>query len=205
MKTSSKTLIVICSFLFFITSVCNSADIVNIVRNSSFEDGTVEWQLLITAPAAAKWEVEKNGVAGKCVHMSITAVSGTSWHVEIHQGNQVLKAGQEYTFNFWVKTEEGVTRVIQPGIEGLGASDWWQDINITGKWSEFTKTWIQGLSGSATIHFALAQVKGEVWLDHVRLYEGKYKEEDLEKFNEKGKAVKSKGKLVTTWASIRYL
>jgi len=205
MKSLKGLLFLICSLFFIIAGFCNSAEVENMARNPSFEDGTVEWQLLVTAPAAAKWVSEKDGVAGKCVHISITAVSGTSWHVEIHQGNQMLKANQEYTFNFWAKAEEGITRAIQPGMEGIGASDWWQDTNITDKWSEFTKTWIQTLNGAATIHFAIAQVKGEIWLDHVRLYEGKYQEEDLEELNQEKKAVDSKGKLAATWASIRCL
>ncbi|MDQ1329428.1 MAG: CBM-cenC protein, partial [Candidatus Poribacteria bacterium] len=173
MKALRLILLAFC-ISFVITGVSFSGDVVNMVQNSSFEDGTTGWQLLITAPAGAKWEVEKDGVVGKCVHVTITAVSGTSWHVEIHQPNMVLKAGQEYTYNFWYKSGVGEVRVIQPGVEGLGASDWWQDINIKDKWEEFTKTWIQSLAGSATLHFAVAQTKGEVYLDQVRLYEGKY-------------------------------
>jgi hypothetical protein len=175
----------------------------NIVRNPSFEDGTAEWQLLITAPAAATWEVVEEGVVGDCVYIDVSAVSGTDWHVEIHQPNQMLDGGETYTFNFWVKTSEDVgSRPFGPGIEGLGASDWWETFNINDEWQEFSRTWEQGLSGSATIHYGLGQVKGDVWLDHVRLYIGEYVEENLEDI-EVEKAVESKGKLATAWGSIK--
>jgi len=187
---------------FVIASVSFSGEVDNMVLNPSFEDGTVNWQLLVTAPAAAKWETEKDGVVGDLLHVTITAVSGTSWHVEIHQPGMAFKAGQEYTFNFWAKTVDGETRVIQPGMEGLGASDWWQDTNINGEWAEFTKTWVQSLAGSATIHFALAQTKGGILLDQVRLYEGKYQKEDLENLGTV-KAVEFSNKLATTWSNIK--
>lgn len=175
----------------------------NIVRNPSFEDGTAEWQLLVTAPAAATWEVVEEGVVGDCVCIDVSEISGTDWHVEIHQPNQMLEGGETYTFNFWVKTSEDVgSRRFGPGIEGLGASDWWQTININDEWQEFSRTWEQGLTGSATIHFGLGHDKGDVYLDHVRLYIGEYVEEDLEEF-EIEKAVESKGKLATAWGSIK--
>jgi len=190
--------------ILLLTGIAYSAEIKNMARNPSFEDGTAEWQLLVTAPAAAEWKSEDGGVAGKCVHLTIKAITGTSWHVEIHQGGQVMKNGQEYTFDFWAKASEN--RAIQPGIEGLGASDWWQDFSINDKWSEFKRTWVQTLNGSATIHLAVAQAKGEIWIDHIRLYEGKYKEEDFEKLkNEKKIAVESKGKLPVTWCKIKSL
>ena len=203
MKSLKLILMVFC-ISFVITGVSLSGEVANMVQNPSFEDGTTGWQLLVTAPAAATWKVEKDGVVGQCVHITITAVSGTSWHVEIHQPGMSLKLGQEYTYNFWYKAADDEVRVIQPGVEGLGASDWWQDINIKGTWEEFTKTWIQSLAGSATLHFAVAQTKGEVYLDQVRLYEGKYQKEDIEALNnEKGKAVEFKNKLATVWGDIR--
>ncbi len=175
----------------------------NIVRNPSFEEGTAQWQLLITAPAAATWEVEEEGVVGDCVVIDVSEVSGTDWHVEIHQSGQMLEGGETYTFNFWVKTSEDVgSRRIGPGIEGLGASDWWETYNVTDEWQEFSRTWEQGLTGSATIHFGLGHDKGDIWLDHVRLYMGEYIEEDLEEF-EVDKAVELKGKLATAWGSIK--
>jgi hypothetical protein len=201
MKALRLILLVFC-ISFVITGVSFSVDVVNMVRNPSFEDGTGEWQLLITAPAAAKWEVVKDGVSGKCVKVSVTAVSGTGWHVEIHQSGQILKLGQEYTFNFWAKTIEGEARVVQPGMEGIGgAGDWWQDANIKGEWTEFSKTWIQALAGNSTIHFVVAQTKGDFLLDHVRLYEGKYQKEELGK--EQLKAIELKGNLATTWGNVR--
>lgn len=185
------------------TGVIHSKEVVNIARNPSFEDGTVEWQLLITAPAAAKWEVEKEGgVAGQCVHINVSAVTGTSWHVEIHQGGQAFKADQKYTFDFWAKASE--MRAIQPGMEGLGGSDWWQDFNIKEEWVEFKRTWVQSLTGSATIHLAIAQSKGDIWIDHFRLYEGDYVEEDFDKLNKQTKkAVDVNGKLAATWCGIK--
>jgi hypothetical protein len=184
-------------------SIAYAEEVENIARNPSFEDGVAQWQLLITPPAAAKWEVEKEGIAGECVYIDVSAVTGTDWHVEIHQGGQALKAGQEYTFNFWAKTADVASRPIGPGMEGIGGgADWWETFNITEEWKEFSKTWVQAANGSATIHFGLGQVKGDVWLDHIRLYEGDYQEEDLEQF-EGDQAVELKGKLTTTWGNIK--
>jgi hypothetical protein len=194
-------LLIILTFLFVINAGY-TAEIKNIARNPSFEDGTVEWQLLVTAPAAGKWESEKEGVAGKCVHITISAISGTDWHIEIHQSNQALKASQKYTFNFWAKTADKRIRVVGPGIEGLGGSDWWETFNIDEKWKEFSKTWVQAAGGNATIHFGLGQSKDDVWLDHIRLYEGDYQKEDLEQFKEK-QGIELKDKLATTWSNIK--
>ena len=85
---------------------------------------------------------------------------------------------------------------------GLGGSDWWATFNINDEWQEYSRTWVQSLDGSATIHMGLGQVKGDVWLDHFRLYEGDYVEEDLEKFVI-DQAVEFRDKLAVTWGGIR--
>lgn len=194
------SLVAVCISLF-LAGVGYAEEVENIARNPSFEDGVAQWQLLITAPAAAEWEVEDEGVSGECVHINVTAVTGTDWHVEIHQSAQALEAGQTYTFNFWGKTADVPSRPVGPGIEGIGASDWWEVFNITEEWQEFSRTWVQSLNGSATIHFGLGQVKGDVWLDHIRLYEGDYQEPDLDQPKEQ--LVQLRGKLVTTWGDIK--
>jgi hypothetical protein len=203
MKKRIKSLFITFFVCLMIAGFAYSADINTMARNPSFEDGTGEWQLLVTAPAAANWQTDKGGVDGKCVNVNVTAVSGTGWHVEIHQSGMALKAGQKYTFNFWAKTVEGETRVIQPGLEGIGgAGDWWQDFTVKGEWAEFSKTWDQSLAGSATIHFAVAQTKGAFLLDRVRLYEGVYQKEELKQENTK--AVSSSGKLPITWGELKW-
>jgi len=187
----------------FLVSVTYGVEGENIVRNPSFEDGVDQWQLLVTAPAAAVWEAEDEGVAGQCAHISVTNVSGTDWHIEIHQSGQPLEAGQEYTFNVWGKTADVPNRPIGPGLEGIGgAGDWWETFIITEEWQEFSRTWVQAVAGSSTVHFALGQVKGEIWLDHIRLYEGVYVEADLEDFKQ-DQAVELRDKLAITWGGIK--
>lgn len=54
------------------------------------------------------------------------------------------------------------------------------------------------------IRIATGQAKEKVWVDHVRLYEGQYEEEDLDELQGRiVRAVAPSGKLATAWASIK--
>ena len=145
---------------FLLASAIYAEEVENIARNPSFEDDVVEWQLLVTAPAAASWEVEDEGVSGQCVHITVDNVTGTDWHIEIHQGGQTLEKDQQYTFSVWAKTVDVPSQPLGTGMEGIGVSDWWNTVNITEEWKEYSRTWVQSVSGSGTIHFGLGFVKG---------------------------------------------
>jgi len=52
----------------------------------------------------------------------------------------------------------------------------------------------------ASLYIWLGQVKGEIWIDGVRLYEGK--KQEREEFVPP-KSVEAEGKLIATWAAIK--
>jgi len=184
-------------------------EIENLARNPDFEDGIVEWVLELhgDAGAVAELKVDKDGVVGdKCALVETMKLdgSGTWWHTGLNQNGHIVEAGVTYTLAFWAKSE-----VKRPICACMGENhDPWGNWNmqtffITPEWQEYWVTWTSLVTDkNARIRIPTGQFKDEVWVDHVRLYEGTYKEEDLEGITMK-RPVEPSGKLATTWAEVK--
>ena len=79
----------------------------------------------------------------------------------------------------------------------------------SGEWAEYSMTWNHPETLANTwvmIHAPGSAVngvsKGELWIDHVRVYEGEYLEDELSA-GEIVKAVEPEDRLVDTWGRIK--
>ena len=177
--------------------------------NPSFEEipDFKDWTQYVNAAAAAFFDIDKEAIEGKqCAHIEVTEVSGTNWHVGLTQDALTVEAGELYTVDFFAKAD--VKRIINLELKrSPGQGDWEgiasQDITINEEWDEYfiNFTPSKDYEGTAFLGFWVAQFKGEVWIDGVRLYEGK--KQEREEIVPKP-SVESNGKLVNTWAAIKW-
>jgi hypothetical protein len=200
---------VVCLFVFVFIAAQANADEPELVNlNPSFEEvpNFNHWSQYINAEAGATFDIDKDAIEGKqCAHIDVVKVSGTNWHVGLTQDGLTVEAGQMYTVDFFAKAD--AKRIIAIEVKrSPGEGDWEgitsSDITITDEWAEYSHTFTPGKDYKQTAFFGfwLGQVKGEVWIDGVRLYEGKKQErEDLVT----PKSVDANGKLITRWAAIK--
>ena len=93
-----------------------------------------------------------------------------------------------------------------------GADPWTrfnqESFTINGEWNEYSMTWIHPETLANTwlmVHISGSDArvdKGKLWIDHIRVYEGEYMEDE---FSE-GKivqAVEPGDKLVTVWGEMK--
>lgn len=179
----------------------------NLVRNPDFEDGIIGWELELHGDqgAAATLTTDKDGVVGKLCALVETQSfgGGTWWHTGLNQTGHAVEDGVTYTLSFWAKSE---TERIISACMAENHDPWgnWnmQDFTITMEWQEYSLTWTSAtIDPNARIRISMGQAKEAVWVDHVRLYEGDYVEEDIEGFTEQ--PVKPASSLATTWASVK--
>ena len=182
-------------------------ELINVVEpNGSFEQDYVGWWHGISDGAEAIMSIDdKDAIDGdKCAYIEVVTVTGTNWHVGIGHSELTLFEGEKYTADFYAKAD--VPRVISMEIK-VSPPDPYENItetnvNINEEWAEFSQSFVpaRDYSAIAQIDFWLGQVVGEVWIDGVRVYEGdkQDREDDSPQIS-----VAAKGKLTTTWASIK--
>ena len=211
MKSTVHFTLFVSSLSFFILAgwvAQAEEEVQNLVANPDFVDMQQKWRL-VTSSGAANWEVEeKDGVGDdeECVFIEVTALPDPWWHIYLTQSDIPLEKGKKYTYCVWARTEEGGNKDITLKVQ-KGTDPWTAYISkpfaIDGEWKEYWVTWNQfeAQANSQIIVFvgsAQRIGKDKLWLDHFRVYEGDYKEDELSP-----KAVKSKGKLVNVWGSIK--
>jgi len=206
----SLTFAMMLLFLTFLLCSMSIAGDENFARNPDFEDGIVEWETEIHAEtgAAAQLKSDKGGVVGDlCALFETQNIdgSGTWWHTGLNQSGHAVKNGVTYTLAFWAKAE--VKRKIGACLaENHDPWDNWsmQEFNITPEWQEYWVTWNSpAVDKNARIRIPMGYSKEKVWVDHVRFYEGQYKEEDLGGLVINKKLVEPLGKLAITWAKVK--
>jgi len=198
----------LCLFAFtFIVFQANADDELELVNsNPGFEENFQNWSQYVNAPAEAGFDIDKDAYEGKnCVHIDIKEISGTNWHVGLTQDGLTIDAGEKYTVDFFAKAD--VKRIIAIEVKrSPGEGDWEgitaSDITITDEWAEYSHAFTPAKDYKQTAFFGfwLGQVKGEVWIDGVRIYEGKKQEREEWVIP---KSVEAKGKLITIWAAIK--
>jgi len=200
---------ILCLLAFtFIVAQANADELELINMNPSFEEvpNFNLWEQYVNPPASAIFDIDKDAIEGKqCAHIDVGNVSGTNWHVGLTQDGLTLEAGQMYTADFLAKAD--AKRIIALEVKrSPGQGDWEGiteiDINITDEWAEYSHSFTPGkdYKQTAFLGFWLGQVKGEIWIDGVRLYEGK--KQEREEFVPP-KSVEAEGKLIATWAAIK--
>lgn len=190
--------------LLLVQTAMAGEEIENLVSNPDFDEGgTFGWSLNTGGNSAGEMKAEKDGVVGDCAYVKIDAVGPDAWNPEIHSPKFDVEIDEVYTVSFWAKTEEGKTRPLGVKFEQL---DTWTGpsttITITDEWTEyhFSPTMTMSSPPAVVIHIAFNNLKEDVWLDHFRVYQGEYVEEEELSETE---AVEPVGKLTTTWGQIK--
>ena len=180
----------------------------NILKNGDFDLNLEGWHHWTHADAAALFQTEgkkAEPVAGKKVaYIKISKAGNAVWHVQFYQQPFTLDKGTTYTYNLWAKSEKPRTVVMRILHQGDPWNEYVrQTINLSEAWKEFFITFkmpVDDVSSRAGI--IMGAQKGDVWLDHIRLYEGEFAS-DIE--GAEPQAVDLSDKLATTWAALRNL
>lgn len=177
----------------------------NILKNGDFDLSLEGWHHWTHADAAALFQTEgkkAEPVVGKKVAYVKISKAGELWHIQFYQQPFTLEKGTTYTYSLWAKSEKprNVTmRIIHQGAPWTVYSG--KSIRLSEDWKEFFITFEMPADDvSSRAGIIMGAEKVDVWLDHIRLYEGEYVA-DIE--GAEPQAVESSDKLTTTWATLK--
>ena len=210
MNTTKGTLTYIClsvSMLLFGLATLAYAEKLpeNILNNGDFDLKLDGWHHWTHADAAALFQTEgkkAEPIAGKNAAYVKISKAGALWHIQFYQQPFTLEKGTTYTYNLWAKSEKPrnvVMRILHQG-------DPWneyakKEIGLTEEWKEFFITFKMTADDVSTrAGIIMGAEKVDVWLDHIRLYEGEYVS-DIE--GAEPQAVEPSDKLATIWATLK--
>ncbi len=178
----------------------------NILKNSDFDLNLEGWQHWAHETATATFQTEGRKaepiVGKKVAYIKISKAGDAIWHIQFYQQPFTLEKGTTYTYNLWAKSEKPRTirmRIIHQG-------DPWTEyavkpINLSEAWQEFFVTFkmpVDDVSSRADIIMGAEKV--DVWIDHVRVYEGEFIS-DID--GAKPQAVDPSDKLTITWVALK--
>ena len=178
----------------------------NILNNGDFDHHLQGWRHWTHESANALFQTEAKKaepIAGKNVaYIKINKVGNALGHIQFYQQPFTLFKGTTYTYSLWAKSEKprNVTmRIMHQGVPWNVYSG--RSIGLSEEWKEFFITFempVDDVNSRAGIIMGLEKV--DVWLDHIRLYEGEYVS-DIE--GAEPQAVEPSDKLATTWATLK--
>ena len=178
----------------------------NILENGDFDDQLAEWHHWTHDSAEALFTTEGNRaepIVGKNVaYIRINKAGDDLWHIQFYQQPFTLEKGTTYTYSLWAKSEKprNVTmRIIHQGDPWTVYAP--KSLNLSEEWKEFFITFempVDDVNSRAGIIMGTQKI--DVWLDHIRLYEGKYVS-DVE--GAEPHAVQPTNKLATMWAALK--
>ena len=177
----------------------------NILNNGDFDLHLQGWHHWAHADAAALFQTEgkkAEPITGKnAVYIKISK-AGELWHIQFYQQPFTLEKGTTYTYNLWAKSEKPRSVVMRILHQGAPWNEYARKaINLTEEWKEFFITFKMTADDVNTrAGIIMGAEKVDVWLDHIRLYEGEFVS-DIE--GAEPQAVEGSGKLTTTWATLK--
>ncbi len=194
-------------WLFGLTTLSYSEKLPeNILKNGDFDLKLDGWHHWTHESAAAVFQTEGNKaepIVGKnAAYIKINKGGNALGHIQLYQQPFTLEKDTTYTYSLWAKSEKprNVTmRIMHQGAPWTVYAP--KSINLTEEWKEFFITFempVDDVNSRAGIIMGIEKV--DVWLDHIRLYEGKYIS-DIE--GAEPHAVESANKLTTTWAKLK--
>lgn len=179
----------------------------NILKNGDFDLNLEGWHHWTHADAAALFQTEgkkAEPISGKKVAYIKINKAGALWHIQFYQQPFTLEKGTTYTYNLWAKSEKprGVTmRILHQGAPWNEYAS--KAIGLTEEWKEFFITFKMTADDvNSRAGIIMDAQKLDVWLDHIRLYEGEHVS-DIE--GAEPHAVDPSNKLATTWAALKDL
>ena len=180
----------------------------NILKNGDFDFNLEAWHHWTHADAAALFQPDgkkAEPVIGKKVaYVKISKAGNAVWHVQFYQQPFTLEKGTTYTYSLWAKSEKPRTVVMRILHQGDPWNEYArQTINLSETWKEFFITFkMTGDDVSSRAGVIMGAEKVDVWLDHIRLYEGEFVA-DID--GAEPHAVEPSNKLATTWAVLKQL
>lgn len=178
----------------------------NILKNGDFDDHLDQWHHWTHESATAVFLTEGRKaepvIGENAAYIRITKAGNALGHIQLYQQPFTLEKGTTYTYSLWAKSEKprNVTmRIMHQGAPWTVYAP--KSINLSEEWKEFFITFdmpVDDVNSRAGIIMGTEKV--DVWLDHIRLYEGKYVS-DIE--GAEPHAVQPTDKLTTTWASLK--
>ena len=202
-------------FLFTLTLLCGLATHAyaekppeNILNNGDFDLNLEAWHHWTHAEAAALFQPEGKKaepiVGKKVAYIKISKAGNAVWHVQFYQQPFTLEKGTTYTYSLWAKSEKPRTVVMRILHQGDPWNEYArQTINLSETWKEFFITFKMPADDvSSRAGIIMGGQKVDVWLDHIRLYEGEFVA-DIE--GAEPHAVDPSHKLATTWAALKTL
>ena len=211
MNTTKALLVYISLFaliwLFGFTTLAHTEKLPeNILKNGDFDLKLDEWHHWTHESATAIFLTEGKKaepvVGENAAYIRITKAGNALGHIQLYQQPFTLEKGTTYTYSLWAKSEKprNVTmRIMHQGAPWTVYAP--KSINLSEEWKEFFITFdmpVDDVNSRAGIIMGTEKV--DVWLDHIRLYEGKYVS-DIE--GAEPHAVQPTDKLTTTWASVK--
>ncbi|MCZ6644145.1 MAG: carbohydrate binding domain-containing protein, partial [Gammaproteobacteria bacterium] len=160
----------------------------NLVNNWDFEDGVVDpWRLIfrggsggvgeflidgdefLTGQASLKIEISEGGTHKRALHVIQQPLM------------EAVQSGTDYTYSAWIKAEEERTLFMNLIRSGGGAIVTPNNLAITvgQEWGEYWHTVTATSDGEIRVEFEIGLSDADIWIDHVRFYEGDYVEEAL--------------------------
>lgn len=202
----SLLLILLACFLAY----AQDDELENIIQNGDFEAQFQNWLFWTEGGAVAERFIDSkemepiDGESVAYVRIDAQGAGGTGNQVQFYQGPFVLKEGRKYTLSVWMMGGEGGERV---SILVLKHESPWtnygsQAITLKNEWDEYNLTFTQPVDDDmGRVDFFLGTTKGDIWIDHARLYEGEYFDDAIRGLPER--PVEPQSKLPITWGTIR--
>ena len=181
----------------------------NMIQNPDFEAQFQSWLFWTKAEdALAERQIVSKKiepiVGDNIAYVQIDAGGPGAANVQFYQAPFTLKKGKKYTFCAWAKSDEEPRAVTMTVIHH--ADPWTtygsKSVTFTEEWNEYSVTFTQPVDdNNARIDFFLGISDVDVWIDHVRLYEGEYFNDGVRELPYQ--PVDSQGKLATTWGKMK--
>ncbi len=202
----------LCLFLLIllICTIVQAQEPENIILNGDFETQFTSWLFWTEGGAVAERFIENknvepvDGESVAYVRIDNKGAGGGGNQVQFYQGPFVLKKGKKYTTCAWMMGGEGGEQVSMLVLKHV---DPWTNygskaITLGTEWSEFSFTFTQPADEPSTrIDLFLGTAEGDIWIDHVRLYEGDYFDDGIRE--KPDKSVEPQSKLSVTWGKIK--
>ncbi len=180
----------------------------NILKNGDFDLNLEGWHHWTHADAAALFQTEGKKaepiVGKKVAYIKISKAGNAVWHVQFYQQPFTLEKGTTYTYSLWAKSEKPRSVTMRILHQGAPWNEYArQTINLSETWKEFFITFKMTADDVNTrAGIIMGGQKVDVWLDHIRLYEGEFIS-DIE--GAEPQPVEPADKLTTTWAALKSL
>lgn len=178
----------------------------NILKNGDFDLMLDQWHHWTHESANAVFLTEGKKaepvVGENAAFISITKEGNAVGNIQFYQQPFTLKKDTIYTYSVWAKAEKPRNTTMRIMHQGAPWNVYASLImNVTEIWSEFVITFTMPVDDvNSRAGIIMGTDKTDVWLDHIRLYEGEHVQ-DVE--GVEPQAVQPDAKLATTWSSLK--